>query len=201
VVSLGVDLISGRLCCTGKPLRPVFPLLRRVAVVLSFAVSSPSPSPSLLRSLGRFLPSTWSTALPTLANSAIVLSAGTNSTSSALFRRFLLPSSFPLPSSLFSPCLLSLPSRLHRSAMPSVESKTRLRVGIIGAGPAGLGALVALSKIEGVDVQAYEAARELREVGAVRPSFLSSRRFLIFPFFVTGHQPVRRSPSLPHMSH
>ena len=52
--------------------------------------------------------------------------------------------------------------------MHSMSSvKTQLRVAIIGAGPAGLGALLALEKIEGVDVQVYEQARELREVGAV----------------------------------
>ncbi|GAA6041613.1 hypothetical protein JCM8097_007768 [Rhodosporidiobolus ruineniae] len=49
--------------------------------------------------------------------------------------------------------------------MPSVEQRP-LRIAVIGAGPAGLGALLALSKIEGVDVQVYEQARELREVGA-----------------------------------
>ncbi|RPD60746.1 salicylate hydroxylase, partial [Lentinus tigrinus ALCF2SS1-6] len=48
--------------------------------------------------------------------------------------------------------------------MPSVQKQ--LRVAVIGAGPAGLGALLALEKIEGVDVQVYEQARELREVGA-----------------------------------
>ncbi|TFK87874.1 salicylate hydroxylase [Polyporus arcularius HHB13444] len=48
--------------------------------------------------------------------------------------------------------------------MPSVQQ--RLRVAVIGAGPAGLGALLALEKVEGVDVQVYEQARELREVGA-----------------------------------
>jgi salicylate hydroxylase len=55
--------------------------------------------------------------------------------------------------------------------MPSVSQNPRLRIAVVGAGPAGLGALIALSKIEGVDVQAYEAARELREVGAVRSLF------------------------------
>ncbi|BGP36294.1 hypothetical protein JCM10449v2_000192 [Rhodotorula kratochvilovae] len=40
------------------------------------------------------------------------------------------------------------------------------RIAIIGAGPAGLGALIALSKLEDVDVQVYEQAKELREVGA-----------------------------------
>ena len=49
--------------------------------------------------------------------------------------------------------------------MPSVHQ--HLQVAVIGAGPAGLGALLALHKIEGVDVQVYEQARELREVGAV----------------------------------
>ncbi|RDX44098.1 salicylate hydroxylase [Lentinus brumalis] len=48
--------------------------------------------------------------------------------------------------------------------MPSVQQ--RLRIAVIGAGPAGLGALLALEKVEGVDVQVYEQARELREVGA-----------------------------------
>ncbi|GAA5858287.1 hypothetical protein JCM8547_004636 [Rhodosporidiobolus lusitaniae] len=48
--------------------------------------------------------------------------------------------------------------------MPSVNQ--RLRVAIIGAGPAGLATLLALHKVPGVDVQVYEQARELKEVGA-----------------------------------
>ncbi|KAI0712773.1 hypothetical protein C8T65DRAFT_646857 [Cerioporus squamosus] len=41
-----------------------------------------------------------------------------------------------------------------------------LRVAVIGAGPAGLGALIALNKVKGVDVQVYEQAHKLREIGA-----------------------------------
>ena len=41
-----------------------------------------------------------------------------------------------------------------------------LRVAIIGAGPAGLGAAIALSKLTNIQVDIYEKATELREVGA-----------------------------------
>lgn len=41
-----------------------------------------------------------------------------------------------------------------------------LRIAIVGAGPAGLGATIALSKIPDVEVNIYEKATELREVGA-----------------------------------
>lgn len=41
-----------------------------------------------------------------------------------------------------------------------------LRVAIVGAGPAGLGAAIALSKLPNVQVDIYEKATELREVGA-----------------------------------
>ncbi|GAA6010256.1 hypothetical protein JCM10207_005689 [Rhodosporidiobolus poonsookiae] len=50
--------------------------------------------------------------------------------------------------------------------MPSVEQRVKLRVAVVGAGPAGLGALLALHKLDGVDVQVYEKARELKEIGA-----------------------------------
>ncbi len=49
-----------------------------------------------------------------------------------------------------------------------MTSSQPLRVAVIGAGPAGLGALLALRKVEGVDVQVYEQAQKLREIGAVR---------------------------------
>ncbi|KAM0708431.1 hypothetical protein Q7P35_005083 [Cladosporium inversicolor] len=41
-----------------------------------------------------------------------------------------------------------------------------LRVAIVGAGPAGLGAAIALSKLPNLQVDIYEKATELREVGA-----------------------------------
>lgn len=47
----------------------------------------------------------------------------------------------------------------------SVE-QTKLRVAIIGAGPAGLGAAIALSELPKVEVSLYEAATQLREIGA-----------------------------------
>ncbi|PWY82077.1 FAD/NAD(P)-binding domain-containing protein [Aspergillus heteromorphus CBS 117.55] len=53
--------------------------------------------------------------------------------------------------------------------MPSTQTTTpppNLRVGIIGAGPAGLGAAIEFAKLPFVDVRVYEQARELREVGA-----------------------------------
>lgn len=45
------------------------------------------------------------------------------------------------------------------------EPKT-LRVAIIGGGPAGLGAAIALSALPNVEIAIYEKARELREIGA-----------------------------------
>lgn len=42
----------------------------------------------------------------------------------------------------------------------------KLRVAVIGAGPAGLGAAIEFAKLPFVDVHVYEQARELREVGA-----------------------------------
>lgn len=45
------------------------------------------------------------------------------------------------------------------------EPKT-LRVVIVGAGPAGLGAAIALSALPNVEIAIYEKARELREIGA-----------------------------------
>lgn len=42
----------------------------------------------------------------------------------------------------------------------------RLKVAIIGAGPAGLAAAIKLSRLTFVDWKIYDQARELREVGA-----------------------------------
>lgn len=50
--------------------------------------------------------------------------------------------------------------------MPSRTSVPPLRIAIIGGGPGGLGAAIALSKLDNVDVAVYEQARELREIGA-----------------------------------
>ncbi|KAK4542351.1 hypothetical protein LTR36_006807 [Oleoguttula mirabilis] len=43
---------------------------------------------------------------------------------------------------------------------------TPLRVAIVGAGIAGLGAAIALQKHDGIDVQLYERAHQLQEIGA-----------------------------------
>lgn len=45
-------------------------------------------------------------------------------------------------------------------------SSAPLRVGIIGGGPGGLGAAIALSALPNIDVKIYEQATELREIGA-----------------------------------
>ena len=42
----------------------------------------------------------------------------------------------------------------------------KLRIAINGAGIAGLAAAIALQRHEGIDVQVYERAPELREIGA-----------------------------------
>ncbi|EHY57823.1 hypothetical protein ABEF92_004299 [Exophiala dermatitidis] len=43
---------------------------------------------------------------------------------------------------------------------------SKLRIAIVGGGPAGLGAAIALSKLLDVEIAIYEQARELREIGA-----------------------------------
>lgn len=43
---------------------------------------------------------------------------------------------------------------------------SQLRIAVVGAGIAGLAATIALKKHSGVDVQIYEKANELREIGA-----------------------------------
>ncbi|KAH8432773.1 uncharacterized protein LDX57_010401 [Aspergillus melleus] len=50
--------------------------------------------------------------------------------------------------------------------MPSDHHPSKLRVAVIGAGPAGLGAAIEFQKLPFVDLQVYEQAKELREVGA-----------------------------------
>lgn len=49
--------------------------------------------------------------------------------------------------------------------MPGTVSPV-LRVAIIGGGPGGLSAAIAISKLSNVEVTVYEQARELREIGA-----------------------------------
>lgn len=50
--------------------------------------------------------------------------------------------------------------------MGSIDATSRLRVAIVGGGPAGLGAAIALSKLPNMEVKIFEQARELREIGA-----------------------------------
>ncbi|KAK6826343.1 hypothetical protein RU639_005445 [Aspergillus parasiticus] len=50
--------------------------------------------------------------------------------------------------------------------MSNAGGKPKLRVAIIGAGPAGLGAAIEFQRLPFVDLRIYEQARELREVGA-----------------------------------
>ncbi len=45
-------------------------------------------------------------------------------------------------------------------------SSPTLRIAIIGGGPGGLSAAIALSKLPNVEITIYEQARELREIGA-----------------------------------
>lgn len=47
-----------------------------------------------------------------------------------------------------------------------MSDSPKLRIAIIGAGIAGLATAVALRNHEGVDVQIFERASELREIGA-----------------------------------
>ena len=50
-------------------------------------------------------------------------------------------------------------------AQTPLEPET-LHVAIVGGGPAGLGAAIALSALPNIDVSLYERAKELREIGA-----------------------------------
>ncbi len=50
--------------------------------------------------------------------------------------------------------------------MPISVATKPLRVSIIGAGPGGLGAAIAFSALQDVEVTIYEQARELGEAGA-----------------------------------
>lgn len=47
-----------------------------------------------------------------------------------------------------------------------MTDSSKLRIAVIGGGIAGLAAAIALQKHEGIDVQLYEQATEIREVGA-----------------------------------
>lgn len=47
-----------------------------------------------------------------------------------------------------------------------LDPAQRLRIGIVGAGPGGLGAAIFLSRLENVEVKVFEQAKELREIGA-----------------------------------
>lgn len=47
-----------------------------------------------------------------------------------------------------------------------MSESTKFRIAIVGGGIAGLAAAIALQKHEGIDVQLYEQATEIREVGA-----------------------------------
>lgn len=49
--------------------------------------------------------------------------------------------------------------------MAGYPPNSKLRVAIIGAGPAGLGAAIEFAKLPFVDPRVYEQARELREIG------------------------------------
>jgi salicylate hydroxylase len=52
------------------------------------------------------------------------------------------------------------------SSLPVMAEASKLHVAIIGAGIAGLAAAIALKDHPAVDVQIYERAAELREIGA-----------------------------------
>lgn len=69
-----------------------------------------------------------------------------------------------------------------------------LRIAVAGAGPAGLGAAIALSALPNVEVAIYEKARELQEVGAgIRIGYNCWKvlELLGAAHKVTGHQKDR----------
>lgn len=44
---------------------------------------------------------------------------------------------------------------------------TPLKIAIVGAGPGGLAAAIQLSRLPDIELSLFEAAKELREIGAV----------------------------------
>lgn len=55
---------------------------------------------------------------------------------------------------------------LNISKSHTMADSTKLRIAIVGGGIAGLAAAIALQEHDGIDVQLYERATEIREVGA-----------------------------------
>ena len=53
-----------------------------------------------------------------------------------------------------------------------------VKIAVIGAGPAGLAAAIFLDRLDFVQVDIFDQARELREVGAVSDISLSLARIL-----------------------
>ena len=60
---------------------------------------------------------------------------------------------------------LTLVRLIWASVMPGAVFPL-IRIAIVGGGPGGLSAAIALSKLSNVEVTIYEQARELREIGA-----------------------------------
>lgn len=48
-----------------------------------------------------------------------------------------------------------------------MSTPSPLRIAIVGAGPGGLAAALQLSRLVDIDLSLFEAAKELREIGAV----------------------------------
>lgn len=49
----------------------------------------------------------------------------------------------------------------------TIKTQPQLKVAIVGAGPAGLAAAIQLRRLPNVDLDIFDQARELREIGAV----------------------------------
>ena len=45
----------------------------------------------------------------------------------------------------------------------------KINIAVVGAGPGGLATVIHLRRLADVNVELFDQARELREVGAVRP--------------------------------
>lgn len=54
--------------------------------------------------------------------------------------------------------------------MTITSQQKRVKVGVIGAGPGGLAIAINLRKLPFIDLNIYDQATELREVGAVSSS-------------------------------
>lgn len=59
-----------------------------------------------------------------------------------------------------------------------IATSPKLKVAIVGAGPGGLATTIQFRRLDNVEVQVFDQARELREVGAVSLKRASNSRLM-----------------------